>query len=68
MELYETLRRERPGLEQRMVFMTGGVSMDRAREFLATCPNLTLEKPFDFERLRRTLRQLVQLAREATPG
>jgi PAS domain S-box-containing protein len=66
MELYETIRRERPGLEQRMVFMTGGVSMDRAREFLATCPNLTLEKPFDFERLRRTLRQLVQLARGPT--
>jgi PAS domain S-box-containing protein len=66
MELYETIRRERPGLEQRMVFMTGGVSMDRAREFLATCPNLTLEKPFDFERLRRTLRKLVQLARQAT--
>ena len=66
-ELIWTVQHFEPG-KQRMVFMTGGVSMDRAREFLATCPNLTLEKPFDFERLRRTLRQLVQLAREATPG
>ena len=65
MELYETIRRDRPGLEQRMVFMTGGVSMDRAREFLATRLNLTFEKPFDFERLRRTLRQLVQVAQQA---
>jgi len=64
MELYETIRRSQPGLEQRMVFMTGGVSMDRAREFLATCLNLTFEKPFDFERLRRTLRRLVEIAQQ----
>lgn len=59
MELYERIRQEQPGLESRIVFMTGGVSMDRAREFLATTINLTFEKPFDFERLRRTLRRLV---------
>ncbi|HET7544741.1 MAG TPA: PAS domain S-box protein, partial [Polyangiaceae bacterium] len=59
MELYERIRQEHPGLETRIVFMTGGVSIDRAREFLATTINLTFEKPFDFERLRRTLRRLV---------
>jgi len=59
MELYERIRQEHPGLETRIVFMTGGVSIDRAREFLATTVNLTFEKPFDFERLRRTLRRLV---------
>ena len=59
MELYERIRHEYPGIETRVVFMTGGVSMDRAREFLATTVNLTFEKPFDFERLRRTLRRLV---------
>ncbi len=64
MELYERIRREYPGLEQRMVFMTGGVSMERARQFLATCLNLTFEKPFDFDRLRRTLRRLVELAQQ----
>jgi PAS domain S-box-containing protein len=64
MELYERIRHEYPGLEQRMVFMTGGVSMERARQFLATCLNLTFEKPFDFDRLRRTLRQLVELAQQ----
>jgi len=59
MELHERIRRERPGLETRMVFITGGVSMDRTREFLATRINLSFEKPFDFDRLRRTLRRLV---------
>jgi len=59
MELYERICQEHPGLEARIVFMTGGVSMDRAREFLSTTINLTFEKPFDYERLRRTLRRLV---------
>jgi len=62
MELYERIKQEHPGLETRMVFMTGGVSMDRAREFLATSLNLTFEKPFDFDRLRQTLRRLVEIA------
>ncbi len=65
MELYEVIRRDHPGVEERIVFMTGGVSIDRAREFLASCVNLTFEKPFDFERLRRTLRRLVELSRRA---
>ena len=59
MDLYERIRHDHPGLETRIVFMTGGVSMDRAREFLATSVNLTFEKPFDFDRLRETLRRLV---------
>jgi CheY-like chemotaxis protein/anti-sigma regulatory factor (Ser/Thr protein kinase) len=66
MDLYERLKQTWPGLEARMVFMTGGVSMDRAREFLASRVNLSFEKPFDFDRLRRALRRLVEAAR--TPG
>ncbi len=62
MDLFERIKLEHRGLERRMVFMTGGVSMDRAREFLATCPNLTFEKPFDFDHLRLTLRRLVEIA------
>ena len=68
MELYERLKQERPGLEARMVFMTGGVSMDRAREFLATIANLTFEKPFDFDRLRSTLRRLVTANQPSKTG
>ena len=66
MDLFEHIKRTHPGLERRMVFMTGGVSMDRAREFLATSSNLTFEKPFDFDHLRQTLRRLVGLAQGAT--
>ncbi len=66
MDLFEHIKRAHPGLEQRMVFMTGGVSMDRAREFLAKSSNLTFEKPFDFDHLRQTLRRLVALAQRAS--
>jgi PAS domain S-box-containing protein len=60
MELYERVKGSHPGLEERMVFMTGGVSIERAREFLASRANLTFEKPFDFDHLRRALRRLVE--------
>jgi len=46
MELYESLRRERPGDEARILFMTGGAHTEEARQFLARVPNPCLEKPF----------------------
>jgi signal transduction histidine kinase/CheY-like chemotaxis protein len=63
MELFEHVKRAQPGMERRMVFMTGGIAMDHAREFLATSSNLTFEKPFDFDQLREALRRLVTIAR-----
>jgi PAS domain S-box-containing protein len=47
MDVYETVRARKPGLEKRMVFMTGGAFTARGRQFLATVPNRCLEKPFD---------------------
>jgi len=45
--VWEWITRHRPGLADRVVFMTGGAFTPRAREFLARLPNLRLEKPFD---------------------
>jgi two-component system cell cycle sensor histidine kinase/response regulator CckA len=47
MDVYETVRAKRPGLEKRIVFMTGGAFTTRGRQFLASVPNQCLEKPFD---------------------
>ena len=47
MDVYEAVRTQRPGLEKRLVFMTGGAFTARGREFLASVPNRCLEKPFD---------------------
>jgi two-component system NtrC family sensor kinase len=44
-----------PGMEARIVFITGGALIERVREFIERVPNPCLEKPFD----ARTLRALV---------
>jgi CheY-like chemotaxis protein len=56
MDVFETIRRERPGLEERMVFMTGGAFTSRARTFLSTVPNLRIDKPFDLSNIRALVR------------
>ncbi|MCA9704643.1 MAG: response regulator [Myxococcales bacterium] len=53
MDVYETVRQEDPALARRFIFMTGGAFTSRARAFLESVPNPTLEKPFDGKTLRR---------------
>lgn len=57
MDVYETVLAEDPALAERFIFMTGGAFTSRARAFLESVPNPTLEKPFD----SKTLRELVAL-------
>jgi FixJ family two-component response regulator len=57
MDLYDALRATRPGLERRMVFMTGGTFTPRARAFLERTPQRWLEKPFEMERLLEVVRE-----------
>jgi PAS domain S-box-containing protein len=47
MKVFEELRRLRPGLEQGIVFMTGGVFDPAVADFLASVPNECVDKPFD---------------------
>jgi two-component system cell cycle sensor histidine kinase/response regulator CckA len=47
MEVFEELRRQRPGQERAFVFMTGGVFDPKVAEFLASVPNDCVDKPFD---------------------
>ncbi|MCS6899054.1 MAG: response regulator [Myxococcales bacterium] len=46
-DVHEAVRRARPGVEQRIVFLTGGVFSQRTRDFLRSMPNRTLDKPVD---------------------
>jgi PAS domain S-box-containing protein len=55
MDLYNALRAERPGVEDRIVFMTGGAFTERAAAFLAAVPNRKLSKPFDLTELERVV-------------
>ncbi|MBJ6760583.1 PAS domain S-box protein [Myxococcaceae bacterium JPH2] len=59
-DVYEAVRREHPGFERRFVFVSGGAFTAGAREFLASIPNVLLEKPFDEARVRRAVEELVR--------
>jgi CheY-like chemotaxis protein len=52
MEVHAELSRAHPGLEHRIIFMTGGAFTPGARRFLESVPNRRVEKPFDLARLR----------------
>jgi PAS domain S-box-containing protein len=52
MDVMKALRDRSPDLAARVVFMTGGVFTEAAREFLATVPNMCVEKPFDLTALQ----------------
>jgi PAS domain S-box-containing protein len=45
MDIYERVKRERPGLQERIVFLTGGAYTERTRAFLDSVPNRRLMKP-----------------------
>jgi DNA-binding NarL/FixJ family response regulator len=55
MDIYEGVRARDPALLERFVFMTGGAFTREAARFLATVPNVTLQKPFDVETVRSAL-------------
>ncbi|HKU42489.1 MAG TPA: ATP-binding protein, partial [Polyangiales bacterium] len=52
MEVFETVKRRYPGIQDRFVFMTGGAFTQQAKDFLASVPNPIIEKPFDIRALR----------------
>jgi PAS domain S-box-containing protein len=62
MDLYNALRAQRPGVEERIVFMTGGAFTERAAAFLATVPNRKMSKPFDLTELERVVSKAARRA------
>lgn len=51
-EFHRLLAQACPGMEARVIFITGGALLDDVRELLARVPNRTFEKPFDARELR----------------
>jgi CheY-like chemotaxis protein len=58
-ELYRALKARSPGMEERLVFMTGGAFTAEAEAFLDEVSNARVEKPFDFASVDRLLRLAV---------
>jgi CheY-like chemotaxis protein len=61
MELYNNVAQKYPGLEKRIVFITGGISSEEIKGFLKTIPNICLEKPFNFEEIRQVVSSVVDI-------
>jgi CheY-like chemotaxis protein len=59
MDLHDEVAKLYPGLEHRIIFMTGGAFTPRAREFVATASNPFLEKPIDVPALTAALREIL---------
>jgi two-component system, cell cycle sensor histidine kinase and response regulator CckA len=56
-DFYKTVAAKFPGLEKKMVFITGGLFDQGMADFLKTVPNTCLEKPFTFEDILRAVSQ-----------
>jgi len=59
MDVFDALRLNRPGQEQKLVFMTGGAFTPEATQFVSKVKNLRIEKPFDLKELRHLVRRAV---------
>ncbi|HEY3821697.1 MAG TPA: ATP-binding protein [Polyangiaceae bacterium] len=57
-DLYERLRARHPGMERRLVFMTGGAFTERTAEFLAQVENRRVEKPFSLGLVEQIVREM----------
>ncbi len=57
MEFYDHVNRCASEQARRIVFMTGGAFTERARNFLRSTENLSIEKPFDVDQLLGLIRE-----------
>lgn len=55
-ELYRLIAQTRPGVEKRIVFVSGGAIGEETQAFLAATGNVVLDKPFGQEALRAFVR------------
>ncbi len=60
MDVYQEIRRLRPGLEDRIVLVTGGSVLPEVRAFLAAVPNHRIHKPFRLDDFRRHVEERVR--------
>jgi CheY-like chemotaxis protein len=64
-DLHEQLRILAPDQADRMIFMTGGATTTRAREFVASRPGGVLQKPVSMDTVRETVEHLFRTKKTA---
>lgn len=58
-EFYQCLRRQKPALAERIVFLTGGATDASAEAFLGSLPNRVMNKPFEVAALQAAVQELL---------
>jgi len=58
MEIYQQLKAAHPGLEDRMVFITGGATTPEAQVFLESVQTRLIHKPFSLRQLRERIQEI----------
>lgn len=66
-ELYRRVRLRSPGLEEQIVFMTGGGFTTGEAELLASIGNRRLEKPFTLGAVEQITREMAAARRQDAP-
>ena len=59
-DFYEAVQERWPGLEEQIIFMSGGMTSDWEQEFLTNNPQPLLDKPFDLNDLKEITLQFIQ--------
>ena len=57
MEVYQYLAANKPGFEERMIFLTNSIDISKRKELLGKIPNMFLEKPFTTDELLRIIQE-----------
>jgi hypothetical protein len=55
MQLYDQVKTLFPGIENRIVFMSGGVFTESVDRFLRRVPNPCIDKPLDLDEVHNAL-------------
>jgi CheY-like chemotaxis protein len=61
MALYKAMGEKFPGLEKKVVFITGGIFAGDVTGFLKTVSNVCIEKPFNQKDLREAVARCAEL-------
>jgi len=59
MDFYEELLKKYPDDARRVIFLSGGAVTGKVADFLASVPNLQMDKPFDIAGLRSAVQRLL---------
>ena|ERR1700733_5425965 len=68
MDFYSKIKATHPGVEKRMIFMTGNIYSEHIHEFINKIDNPVLEKPFNIADLLKTIQRIVNKSSDIVSG